>query len=143
MDQSSLFSGTEVPRNNRRDSKTLHPWCKKKIANDIKNIGDYVEHTFGKHNLEADHMANVGAQEQENCCRQGTNTERWKAVKGFWDGSAEDNGKSGCGIVIKGVDRITISENCSAFGYWLPLWPPKWWVSVFLRASSISSHNKV
>ena len=27
------------------------------------------------------------------------------AVKGFWDGSCKDNWKSGCGVVIKGVDR--------------------------------------
>ena len=33
------------------------------------------------------------------------NTETWKAVKGFCDGSATDNGKSGCGVVIKGVDK--------------------------------------
>ena len=29
----------------------------------------------------------------------------WKAIRGFWDGSFKDNSKSGCGIVIKGVDR--------------------------------------
>ena len=29
----------------------------------------------------------------------------WKAIRGFWDGSFKDNGKSDCGIVIKGVDR--------------------------------------
>ena len=27
-----------------------------------------------------------------------------RKVKGYWDGSSEDNGKSGCGVVIKGVD---------------------------------------
>ena len=33
-------------------------------------------------------------------------------MKGFWDGSSKDNGKSGCGVVIKGVhrDRLTISR---------------------------------
>ena len=37
----------------------------------------------------------------------------WKAIRGFWDGSFKDNGKGGCGIVIKGVDSekcVTISE---------------------------------
>ena len=34
-------------------------------------------------------------------------------MKGFWDGSSKDNGKSGCGVVIKGADRdkwVTISK---------------------------------
>ena len=43
-----------------------------------------------------------------------TNAETWKEVKGFCDGSFKDNGKSGCGTVIKGVDRdrwVTISRT--------------------------------
>ena len=37
----------------------------------------------------------------------------WKAMRGFWDGSFKDNGKSVCGIVVKGVDRegwVTINK---------------------------------
>ena len=37
----------------------------------------------------------------------------WRAVKGYWDGSFNDNGIIGCGVVIKGVDRerwVTISR---------------------------------
>ena len=40
-------------------------------------------------------------------------TETWKAAKGYWDGSLKDNGKSGCGVVMKVVDRsrwVTISR---------------------------------
>ena len=40
-------------------------------------------------------------------------TETWKAVKGHWDGSLKDNGKSGGGVVMKVVDRsrwVTISR---------------------------------
>ena len=36
-----------------------------------------------------------------------------KAIRGFWDGSLKDDGRSGCGIVIKGVDsekRVTICK---------------------------------
>ena len=43
----------------------------------------------------------------------GNNDEKWKAVLGFWDGSSKINDRSGCGVVIKGVDRnkwITISK---------------------------------
>ena len=40
-------------------------------------------------------------------------SETWKAVKGCWAGSFEDNGKCRCGVVIKGDDRerwVTISR---------------------------------
>ena len=43
---------------------------------------------------------------------KGNNTENWKEVRGFWDVSTKTDGRSGCGIVIKGVDWdmwITIS----------------------------------
>ena len=35
-------------------------------------------------------------------------------MRGFWDGSTKTDGRSGCGVVIKGVDRdrwITISNT--------------------------------
>ena len=35
----------------------------------------------------------------------GNNTENWKGVRGFWDGSKKTGGRSGCGVVMKGVDR--------------------------------------
>ena len=41
------------------------------------------------------------------------NTETWKVVRGIWDGSSNDNGTIGCGVVIKEVDRdrwVTISK---------------------------------
>ena len=39
--------------------------------------------------------------------------ETWKAVKGFWDSSSKNNGRSGCGVVTCGVDRdgwVTIGK---------------------------------
>ena len=36
-----------------------------------------------------------------------------KALRGLWDGSTKTDGRSGCGVVIKGVDKdkwITISK---------------------------------
>ena len=32
-------------------------------------------------------------------------SEKWKAVRDFWDGSSKDVGKSGCELVIKAVNR--------------------------------------
>ena len=50
---------------------------------------------------------------------KGNNTGRWKAVRGFWDGSCKVNGRSGSGLVIKGVDRnkwLTISKIAVPLG---------------------------
>ena len=83
---------------------------KKKIANPISKIDDYVKHIFREHNQ----AANVGAEGQRKVViDRKNNADTWKAVKGFWDGSCKDNGKKRCGAVIKGVDRerwITISR---------------------------------
>ena len=42
--------------------KTLHRWWKKKIANPIFKIDDFVKYIFEEHNSEADHWAFVGAE---------------------------------------------------------------------------------
>ena len=73
-----------------------------------------MKHIFWKHNQEAEHWANLPAEGQrKSVVDRYSNSESWKAVKSFWDASAKDNGKSGCGVVIKGVDRdrwVTISK---------------------------------
>ena len=78
-----------------------------KIANPISMIDDYVKHIF------REHWANLGAEGQMKIfVDRGNNAETWKVVKSFWDGSSENNGRSGCGVLIEGVDRdewITIS----------------------------------
>ena len=72
-----------------------------------------MKHIFREHNQEADHWANMGAEGQNKIIvGKGKNTENWKAVRCFWDGSTKTYGRSVCGVVIKGVDRdkwITIS----------------------------------
>ena len=43
------------------------------------------------------------------CC----NAEKWTTVKGFWDGTCKEHVKSGCVVVVEGVDKgkwITISS---------------------------------
>ena len=38
---------------------------------------------------------------------------KWKAIRRWWDGSTKSDGRSGCGVVKKGVDRgrwVTVSE---------------------------------
>ena len=94
--------------------KALHSWCKEKSASPISKIDDFVKHVNREHNQEADHWANIAAQGQRKIVSDRCDSsETWKAVKGYWDGSFNDNGKSGCGVVIKGVDRgrwVTISR---------------------------------
>ena len=97
---------------------------RKKIAHSISKIDDYVKHIFREHNLEADHMANLGAEGRRKfVADKGNNTERWKAVKGFWDGCFKNNGRSGCGVVVEGVDRdkwITMSKIAVPLGVVTP-----------------------
>ena len=75
--------------------QNLHSWWTEKIAKPISKIDDFVKHVCREHNQEADHWANIGAQEHRKIVldRCG-NSESWKSVKGNWDGSAKDNGKS-------------------------------------------------
>ena len=77
-------------------------------------IDDYVKHVFREHNQEADHWANLVAEGQRKVIvDRSNNTESRKAVKGFWDASSKNTGRSGYGVVIKGVDkdkRVTISK---------------------------------
>ena len=76
--------------------KTLYSWWERNNANSISKTDDYVKHIFREHTQEADHWAIVGAERQRIVVidRKG-NAETWKAVKGFWDGSCKENGKSG------------------------------------------------
>ena len=73
-----------------------------------------MSHVFRQHNKEADHWANVEASgKKEIVVDKGSNVEKWKTVQGFCDGSCKENGRSGCGVVILGVDRekwVTISK---------------------------------
>ena len=102
------------------NSKDILLLVEREIANSISKIDDFVKHVFREHNQEADQWANLGAEEQRTTAvDKGSNTERWKAVQGFWDGSSTNNGRSRCGVVIKGVDKdkwITISKIAAPLG---------------------------
>ena len=82
--------------------KTWYPWWNRKIANAISKIDVHVEYIFWEHNQEADHWAKLGAEGQRKIIvDRSNNTQAWNAVKGLWDGSFKNNGRSGCGVVIK------------------------------------------
>ena len=89
-----------------RHKKTMYSWWQKKIASPISKTDVFVKHVYREHTQEADHWANIGAQGQRKIVLdKRDNSESCKAAKGYWDGGFKDNGKSGCGGVIKGVDR--------------------------------------
>ena len=117
MDQWVVHDGGKVLEPNRRNTETIHPW--RKTQSDVPStiIGDYVEHHCREHKREADHMANSGAERLTKVNVQGVKTTvAWKAVRGYWGGSKKESGSSGCGVVIRAVDRerwITVS-NISA-----------------------------
>ena len=75
----------------------------------------------------------------------GNNTERWKAAEGSWDGSSKNNGKSGCVSRDKRRTGTNGPRSTTSRCPWVLVRPclPKWWVSVFLRASSTSSYTRV
>ena len=92
------------------DSEVAGKWISGHYSLGQKYLGRtypyWVKHIFWEHTLEADHKANVGDEGQRNIIvDKGTNTERWKAVQGLWDGSSKVNGRSGCEVVIKNVDQ--------------------------------------
>ena len=78
-----------------------------------------MKHVYRDHNQEADHWADIGAQGRRKIDAYGKDAPTtWKAIRSFWDGSFKDDGKSGCGIGIKGVDRekwVTISKIAVPF----------------------------
>ena len=59
-------------------------------------------------------MATVGADGQWTVViDRKSNADTWKEVKGFWDGSCKENGKSGCGVKIREFAKeewVTISK---------------------------------
>ena len=86
--------------------RILHPRWKSGAATPISNIDNFMKHIYREHNQEADHWADIGAQgrRKNDIFRKNVPT-TWKAIRGLWVGSFKDDGRSGCGIVIKGVDR--------------------------------------
>ena len=70
--------------------RTLTPSCNMSLENIVRKLV----------------WANIGAQgHRKIVLHRRNNSETWKAVKGFWDGSFKDNGSSGCGVAIKVADR--------------------------------------
>ena len=93
---------------------------KRKVAFPFSQIDDNVKHIFREHNQEADHRANLGAEGQRKIVvDRDNNNEKWKAVQDFWDGRSKCDGRSNCGVVIKGPDKkkwITISKIAVSLG---------------------------
>ena len=112
MDQLALHDGTKLSGKWPYSEDTAFV-VEKNTAYPVAQIDDHVKHTFREHKQEADHLANVGAEEQRKSPLERETTQNWKDVRGFWDGSTKTDGRSTCGVVIKSVDPdkwITIIE---------------------------------
>ena len=69
-----------------------------------------LRHMYRKHNQEVDRVTNLGAEGVTKIIVEDfRTTTAWKAVRGFWDGSNNKCGSSGCVIVIQAVDMIRVS----------------------------------
>ena len=104
----------KVQRDNWHFQRLLHSWWKKGVAEPISNIHSFVNHVYREHHQEADHWTKMGAQGRRKIViDRREESIVWKATRGFWDGRFKDNDRSGCGPVIKGVDRekwVTITK---------------------------------
>ena len=84
--------------------KTLHSWWRRKAACLVVMIDDYVKHISREQTQEADHLANLGAEGQRKITVE-KNQRTGRRNEDFWDGSKKTGGRSGCGVVILGVDN--------------------------------------
>ena len=67
-----------------------------KIGYPVGLIDDHVKHISREHKQEADHLANLGAKGQRKITvEKGDNTENWKEVRRFLDGTKKTDGKIG------------------------------------------------
>ena len=113
IDQWRTCPRHNVQRCNWEKQRIYHSWWKRGAATPISDIDNFVKHIFREHNQEADHCADIGAQGRRKIdayWKDAPTTS--KAICGFWDGSFNDDGKSGCGIVIKEVDRQKWATIC-------------------------------
>ena len=98
--------GTKYRRKIGKVQKTHHSGWTENVVKPISNTDGFVKRVYREHNQDFDHWANIGAQEQRKIVLdKRDNSETWKAVRGFWDGSFKNNGNNGCGVVIKGADK--------------------------------------
>ena len=106
----------------------------------ISKIDDYVKHIFRRIQFESRSLGQLGCRGTETkIVDKDNNTERWKAVKGVWDGSSKNNGKSCCGVRDK---WITITKIAVPLGIGTAMAADVVGVSV-LSGILISSYTKV
>ena len=113
LDQRKLCSGSNIHTEIGTNPKNHAVVLEEESCFFLETNSEYqVKHIVGKHNQEADHLANMGAGRMVTVEKERT-MKNWKAVRGFWEGRTKSYGESRCGNVIKGVDRdkrITISK---------------------------------
>ena len=86
--------GTATLPNDDVDKKYKKSHIRKKIAYPVTQIDDCVKYSFRQHNQEVHHLTIVGAEGQRKITvEKGTNTDKWKTVRGFVGGQQQDKRK--------------------------------------------------
>ena len=101
--------GTRIPLGKFKESCTHGG--RKGAATPTSNIDNFVKHIFREHKQEADRWADIGAQGRRiiDIYRKDASTTLKYVVSGME--ASKDDGSSGCGIVIKEVEKlVTISK---------------------------------
>ena len=95
--------GTRYKDTIGKNQRILHSWWKRKAATPISNIDSFVKNICREHNQEADHWADIRAQGRRKIeIHKKDVPAAWKAIRGFWDGSFNYDGKSAAESLSKG-----------------------------------------
>ena len=64
--------------------------CKRDTVTTEKRLGDVVQHICREHKQKADQKGNLGAKGVEHIAMEEKMHRKWKAIRGWWDGSAQN-----------------------------------------------------
>ena len=98
-----ICAGTTVQRENWTDSENVAFDVEEKNGNPVTQTDDHVKHVRVQSG--GPPLGESGHREKSRE-KKVKKTKDWKAVRGYWDGSKKSSGWSGCGVVIKAVDKV-------------------------------------
>ena len=113
--------------------KQFLSWWRRAAAATEMRTGDFVQHAHSEHNQEADESA----KESRKSRRTKEMNRKWKATVGWWDGSAKEDGRCKCGVVITGAETdgwVTISESAVPKKKSAAPWQPNFFGEQFDRS---------
>ena len=80
----------------------------------VEHTGENLKHNCREHKQETDRFADLRAEGKPSATvKTLKNREDWKAVRGYWDGSAKGEGRSRFGVVLHAVARYGWITTCT------------------------------